>query len=459
MPFVRTIALLGALIAIILIQSVDADAQRRVSYQQLKAQNQAPGLYLDHNIVQAEAEQDNVWFNFRFGNEVLNFRQQSGSSERFEARASLSIQIFKAGRETDPDKIRESNALKTLNWNGTTRTDSFDKTRSATEFLNGNVSVQLPPGRYAYSPTITIDGRSLPLSRNLRTFTIPDFNNNKELPIYFVESNEDIQTDQIKLVNYGRAVLYAEDFNALFVIPDTEKDYTVKIEQLRVSGRDTSSVNTVFDQKLDSSHLLHASGMQIRTDEADQPYIHLQENGEQQLTFANVRIPNREFQNASFNIGLYEGENRIASRHFRSLWIDIPTSLLNVDVAISMMQIILESDQFRELRRGNEQERVRKFRKFWKERDPEPETDYNPLMVEFFTRVDIAYDRFTTPNMLGYETDQGRIYIRHGEPKDVTRRLPSGSAAVEIWIYENREFVFEATSGFGEYRLRDSGSR
>ncbi len=459
MAIVRITALIFILMGILAATITDAEAQRRVTYQQLKAQNQAPGLYVDHNVLPAESGTDNVWINFRFGYEVLNFRQRSGSSERFEATAELSVRIFEIGDETDLDVIRDQPPLQTLSWSGNARTESFESTRSATEFLNGNLSLQLPPGRYAYSPAITIDGRNVPLRRNLRTFVVPDFESNKNLPVYFTEYSEDKSGNDLKLVNYGRSVLYAEDFNALFIIPDPDRSYTVLVQQLNVANGDTTVTDTVFEHQIKSEELRQVSGIRLRTDSNASPFLRLQTNDNSSLTLAHLTIPNRKFQNDSFRIRLMDGDVTVASRYFRSLWIDIPTSLLNVDVAISMMQIILESEDFRMLRRGNEQERIRKFREFWSERDPEPETDYNPLMVEFFKRVDIAFDRFTSPNAPGFETDQGRIYIRHGEPDDITRRLPPGRPAVEVWTYSNREFTFEATSGFGEYRLLNRSQR
>lgn len=459
MAKVRITALIFILMGILAATITDAEAQRRVTYQQLKAQNQAPGLYVDHNVLPAESGTDNVWINFRFGYEVLNFRQRSGSTERFEATAELSVRIFEIGDETDLDVIRDQPPLQTLSWSGNARTESFESTRSATEFLNGNLSLQLPPGRYAYSPAITIDGRNVPLRRNLRTFVVPDFESNKNLPVYFTEYSEDKSGNDLKLVNYGRSVLYAEDFNALFIIPDPDRSYTVLVQQLNIANGDTTVTDTVFEHQINNEELRQVSGIRLRTDSNASPFLRLQANDNSSLTLAHLTIPNRRFQNDSFRIRLMDADVTVASRYFRSLWIDIPTSLLNVDVAISMMQIILESEDFRMLRRGNEQERIRKFREFWSERDPDPETDYNPLMVEFFKRVDIAFDRFTSPNAPGFETDQGRIYIRHGEPDDITRRLPSGRPAVEVWTYSNREFTFEATSGFGEYRLLNRSQR
>ncbi len=458
----RLIAALFLTALLLIIDITDSEAQRRVTYQQLAMQHRNPAMFIDHNVLKADSDADNVWFNFRFSYEALNFRQQgSGDNERFEAQVRVSIHLYELSERGDRSRLRdrvdEKNALKTLNWTGSARASTFDQTKDAELFLNGNLAATLPPGRYAYEPRITFDGRTTSMRTPVRMFTVPDFSSQREFPVYFTRDSE-ITAEEFPLVNYGRSVRYAEDFNALFVIPDTDGPYSLVIEQLRIGDRDTSRVREVFRKELGDDNFRSASAMRMRIAERDEPRIRLLRDGDTDINLAFVTIPNRTFENAHFVMRLHRGDETISTRHFRSLWPDIPISLLNVDVAIRMMEPIVDRETFRELRRGNERERMRKFREFWKERDPEPETDYNPLMVEFYRRVDIAFDRFTTPNFAGFETDQGKTYIRFGEPESVQRRFPSGRPAVEVWKYENQEFVFEATSGFGEYRLRERNS-
>jgi len=75
------------------------------------------------------------------------------------------------------------------------------------------------------------------------------------------------------------------------------------------------------------------------------------------------------------------------------------------------------------------------------------------LMVEYYSRIDHAWEHYTTPERPGYESDQGRTWILYGEPRRIERRYPPGSATREIWYYPNRTLTFEATTGFGDFRL------
>ncbi|AXJ01471.1 GWxTD domain-containing protein [Cyclonatronum proteinivorum] len=440
--------------------AAEAFAQRNVSYRELAAQNRAPGLYIDHNVIKAEAGEPNVWLHYRFGHDVLRFRQIAGttgnvSTERFEATAELSVQIFEASEPGQNGEARRGSAIKTLTWRGQTRAADFDETSRRDLFLNANLSAALPPGRYAYSTSLTLDGRPLQLRQSTRFFTVPDFESSDAPPLYFVNP-ADLGSDQFEIINFGRAVLYAQDFDALLVVPGTDSTYRVIVNQVEPGGRDTTTVRRVHESDVAADQIRSIQSMRISESAQALPLLGLTEaeaDADGAFHLLQLNIPNRKFQNASFVIQVKKGDELLTERFFRNLWLDIPTSLLNIDVAIRKMEIILDRDTHRELRRGNEQQRIKNFRAFWEARDPEPETDYNPVMVEFFRRVDMAFDRFTTPNQPGYDSDQGRTLIRFGEPERITRRLPTGSAAIEVWQYSDREFVFEATSGFGEYRL------
>ncbi|MDX1586711.1 MAG: GWxTD domain-containing protein, partial [Balneolaceae bacterium] len=149
-----------------------------------------------------------------------------------------------------------------------------------------------------------------------------------------------------------------------------------------------------------------------------------------------------------------DGQARpVARTVFHSLWIEMPTSLLNLDVAIDMLKFIVSKEEIKRIKSGSQAVREQKFREFWESKDPTPKTEYNELMAEYYRRIDYAYEHFTTINTIGYESDQGEIYIKYGPPKNIERKFPTGEPAVEIWTYENRQFVFRATSGFGDFRL------
>ncbi|MFW6348312.1 MAG: GWxTD domain-containing protein [Cyclonatronaceae bacterium] len=451
-----------------------------VSYPELDARNVAPGLYLDHHVIPAGEGRENVWMNFRFGYDVLQFRRISSSNRPenapedagFTATAELQVQIYKVDDSFDPERLDARQPYETLNWSGRAYAETFEETQKATRFLDGYASFLADePGRYAYRVRVSTDGTNRPLRRNLRRFIVPDFNTPAEQPAETVEENgnpypayflnasaTNVQESRFQLSNYGRSVMYAQDFDVLMHLPPAGEasEYRLVVERLGVEKKQ------VFEHQLSSGEILTAGQMRIQPGENEQLFIRLENaasDEEAAFRLFHLQIPNTQFRNSRFALKLMRGDELISRREFRNLWIDIPSSLLNIDVALSMMRIIVDDETYDRLRSGNEAERIRKFYAFWEERDPEPEREYNPLMVEFYTRVDEAFDRFSSLEIPGYETDQGKTYIRFGSPQDIERRLPSDGPAREIWTYENREFVFEATSGFGEYELIDRRAR
>ncbi len=88
----------------------------------------------------------------------------------------------------------------------------------------------------------------------------------------------------------------------------------------------------------------------------------------------------------------------------------------------------------------------RYFYSFWETRDAE---NSEKAWLDYKVNVDLAQAEFGTANKRGYETDQGRIFLKYGSPNDITDRAnePSSYPYI-IWHYfkagkyNNVKFVF-----------------
>jgi GWxTD domain-containing protein len=141
---------------------------------------------------------------------------------------------------------------------------------------------------------------------------------------------------------------------------------------------------------------------------------------------------------------------------FTVRWLNMPSSLTDLDFAIAAMKYYLSEEEYDWLRSGGKAARIQKFEEFWKKKDPTPETAYNEFMAEYFRRVDIAFVQFRTiKEENGVATDRGRIYILYGPPTSIKRTLEPGKAPMEIWKYSSsgKTFVFEDQSRQGDYTL------
>lgn len=142
---------------------------------------------------------------------------------------------------------------------------------------------------------------------------------------------------------------------------------------------------------------------------------------------------------------------------FATYWRAMPYSLYDLDVALEHLSFIVPEDTLDALRSGSRREKRRQFEAFWDRRDPNPRTPFNPLVAEYYRRIDYAADEFRTglsPTPNGLETDRGRIYVVHGAPEETARSVPERGRVRETWTYEDgRTFVFEASSSLDSFEL------
>lgn len=133
----------------------------------------------------------------------------------------------------------------------------------------------------------------------------------------------------------------------------------------------------------------------------------------------------------------------------------VSTFIRDIDEAIDQMKYILTSEELKQLSKTPKDEREELFFHFWSERDPNPETDGNELMDQYYNRVAYAIENFTS-FAPGWRNDMGMIYILFGPPDDIERSFMSSNRnARQKWYYYriNRSFTFYDENGFGDFRL------
>jgi GWxTD domain-containing protein len=240
----------------------------------------------------------------------------------------------------------------------------------------------------------------------------------------------------------------------MILLPKSEADDEYKVEIYRMkSGRSDEMVSDpTFEYTLTSDDIISGTNYQMQRESDGVTFAMDITTGGGRLGI--VSVPNTGFENARYRIQILDSDDEIiGSKTVNSRWLDMPVSLLNIDVAIDMMRFIVSESELDRLDDGSSAAKERKFREYWEQRDPTPDTEFNELMTEYYGRIDYAYRNYTTPQMPGFELDQGQAYILYGQPDNIERRLPTNQPTQEIWEYPNRTLVFEATSGFGDFEL------
>jgi GWxTD domain-containing protein len=145
------------------------------------------------------------------------------------------------------------------------------------------------------------------------------------------------------------------------------------------------------------------------------------------------------------------------------------TRWVNEDVAPIITKA--ERDAFAKLKTDEEREEFIKI--FWRQRDPDPDTEENEYREQYYERIAYANEHFSSGKP-GWMTDRGRIYIKFGKPDEIDshpagglyqRMAYEGNGSIttypfEMWFYRylpgvgsGVEIEFVDPSGSGEYRI------
>jgi len=451
-------------------------SQPRANYPMLHRMNQDPSTFIGKSFFPTDSGLTQTIFSFKIGYDQLTFlRDQSSTGETFSSHVELIIDMYDKETAEIPDRA----FIERRTWTSKVTAKSFEETLNPTQYVEGLLKFELKPDRYRYIATIHVNGQSRLLTssgnqtqingmlssanrrsnqrnRNLRQFVdIPDLTDTYEFST--ISLIKDSPSDSLIIYNTGSNVPFSEDYKVLVGI-HTSRESNYMMEVLNIGNRPAPDISTdstafqiVFSKELNqSTSISSSSGLYL----ANGNLISLL--NESNITYHLISVPNSKFPNSWYQIRVVDPaseQKTIASSNILSRWYNIPSSLLNLDIALDHMRFILDESQLKEMRRGSDVEKEQKFRFFWQQRDPTPDSDYNELMTEYFTRIDQAFEKYTTPSKPGHESDQGKIFIVYGPPDTIERRFPPSGNTQEIWTYENRTFIFTASSGFGDFRL------
>jgi GWxTD domain-containing protein len=476
----RQIASFLALVVVLIVADL-AHAQRNATtYQTLLTRTRQANTYIDVNASPKPGNIDSsiVRTFFRLEFDYLNFTRSAAESDpdaEFGTEVTIFVDVFKAGanisdRTEQPDMamMRSGMAQRRQNpstnpsaglsaiplatdaWRGTAKAANYAQTISNRHYLEGFVEIGLPAGDYIFAVSMREEGQSRirPVAR--ARYRVHDFSNlDNRLPIYVIKSAIDSTSDKFQFLGFGNQVPYGSDFDVLIPIAESvdPNNMSLIVKALEFGRKDTSVTQTLATIETEPEMVV-VGNMKFGAGYLFQ----LESSGQRWL---RVPVMASRFPNAPMRIELMADGNSspIGQRMLQSKWVDIPTSLLNVSVAVDMMESILEKDEFRRVRRLNNNEKETYFTEYWTPKDPTPGTEFNELMVEYYRRVDIAYERFSSATTPGFASDQGKTYILMGEPDKITRRFPPDQPVLEVWEYGERQILFQATSGFGDFQL------
>jgi len=211
-----------------------------------------------------------------------------------------------------------------------------------------------------------------------------------------------------------------------------------------------------------SYHVRNAKNQETLSERLSYPVV----SGKNQIF---VRVNSATLPMGKYTVGLqavaceHSGEERYATplitHPFVIHWAGIPESIKDLDLAIDQIVYKAESKEIEFIKSAPTLEEKRKrFLEFWKKYDPNPLTERNEALEEYYRRVEIANRNFSHYRE-GWRTDRGMVFIMFGSPSSIDRYpFEINSKPYEIWYYNelNYRFLFVDQTGFGDYRLDPS---
>lgn len=137
-----------------------------------------------------------------------------------------------------------------------------------------------------------------------------------------------------------------------------------------------------------------------------------------------------------------------------------------LDTLYAPLELILDERTEGHVYSGLSVEGKRRFLgDFWRRRNPTPGAVPNQAMLDFYRLVAYANSAFHQSRvaaMLGWRTDRGRIYLRHGRPDEALQRPAASPRAYEVWKYSRDRgywYVFLDRNSMGDYALIATNDR
>jgi GWxTD domain-containing protein len=245
----------------------------------------------------------------------------------------------------------------------------------------------------------------------------------------------------------GNIPFSIESFNLVIPVRDT------LITEIDVTLENNDEI--VFSGKIDKSYVLPIG---INNCEDNILLTTIPENKLlRNFIFKNV---NQKLNEGSLVISIKNEEKEIDDKiNLDVVWFNKPFSLLNPEKAIEYLSFIESDSVISELLDEDESDYPKVLNNYWKRFDPTPESTFNEIMFEYYSRIDYAMREFMSiTNNNGAKTDRGMVYIKFGNPDNIERTSTSQGQVIEVWTYLKplRSFSFIDKTGTGNFTLTEN---
>ena len=374
-----------------------------------------------------------VYYLYKISYSQLFFEK---NADQFNAGFNVSIEI----------KDSTGNVVKRTSDDRKISVKNFEETNSESTFLQGVINFNLPEGKYNILSIISdqISKRE----RRIPPFSL-DINKSKPIlnPIVFDPGK--IICDGFNafvLSNNSASIPFNKPTNDL-VIPVS--DQVISSLSIKVKRGDKILID---EEKITESFLAHPE-IKLCGDKA----VITQSADTSKIKLFLIRDFSSKLKEGPIQLEVYPDDAADQKQIFNLsvIWIGKPISLSDAEEAIKFIELIDSKDVVSDIFSGSGDD-IENLYDYWNKLDPTPETKFNELMNEFYTRVDYCEMNFKTlAGTGGAKSDRGKTYIKFGPPDSIDRDTDNHDKVVESWMYKKsqRKFVFVDNDGTGVFTL------
>jgi GWxTD domain-containing protein len=341
----------------------------------------------------------------------------------FESKYNLTVSVF------DEDK---DNRVGEKSWSEKITAKEFDQTISKTNYNLSLRSFNLEPGKYVMRTSFEdVDSRKEYAAENV--ITVRKLEQEFAMSDMMLISKQTVVEGSNKIIpNVSRNVAAKKDGIPFFFEVYSSIPREIKIEYSVLDNGKEKFYKEEITKQIDS--------------------------GRTQI-FHNIKDVDLGLGNYVLTADVKDDKNDLAVstiKNFVSRWMGVPSSIRDLDKAVAQMVYIATSSELDEINNAkSKEEKIQKYLAYWKKKDPDPQSEDNPVFDEYYRRVVFANENFSH-YIEGWRTDRGMVFIILGAPNNIDRHpFEYDSKPYEVWEYYelNKSFVFLDETGFGDYRL------
>jgi len=369
------------------------------------------------------------------------------SGDGFEARYSIAIEVHELN-----DDAKAGNLVQTRMWEQAVSAPDFAKTQTDQLYDRTIQSLELTPGTYLLQFQIDDKNSTESFFEELAV-NVRDLSGGLSVSDLILIESYDPSANSITPAVSHRIGSEQENFKLFYEIY-SDRPQNVHVEREVVRVRKSSGPPSVKS--------LLGFG---RNDDVENAEVSYQETAPRQLQKGRnqfvVEIPLEEFKVGEYvaRVSVSDEKGLLLDHAEKPLvlqWTGLADHVRDLGEAIAQLSYIAKSKDINYIKDGrNEQERLARFREFWKKRDPTQGTDRNEQMEEYYYRVAYANHKYGTFDE-GWRTDRGQIMVLFGEPDFVDRHpFNFDVKPYEVWFYYRigRRFIFIDKTGLGDFEL------